>query len=206
MTGLLAGRFTCRANKPANAQTSLANIINAPVSKLEWGQNASINSNKSAGWFIRRNCEQIGQLSNLLANAASKLAHSDLFANVASRLAYSDLLTKAVGGSVYSNLLAHFQVNFCHVILQIYPAFSIFIYPDSSISCLRNTSAKNESYILSYAVLFLLLLLLIAIPIFYYRKDYLYILGVSLSGVGRYLLWITLFCPFAASVIIFDKR
>ena len=90
--------------------------------------------------------------------------------------------------------------------LQPNPVFSTFVCPDSLISCSQNTSAENKSYILSYTVLILLLLLLIAIPFLCYRKYFLYVLGVSLSGVGRYLLWITPFSPLAALVVIFDER
>lgn len=125
-------------------------------------------------------------LSNLLANTASRLAHSNLLINIASKLAHSNLFAKIVGGSVYFDLLVHAQVNFCHVMLLFYPVFSTFVCPDSSVLCLRNIFAMNKLYILSYTVLFLLLLLLIAIPFLCYRKYYLYVLGVLLSGVGRY--------------------
>lgn len=124
--------------------------------------------------------------SDLLGNAASRLAHSNLLANVASGLAHSNLFAKVVNGSVYSNLLAHFHVNFCHIMLLPHPVFSTFVCSNCSISCLQNTSAENELYILSYTVLFFLLLLLIVIPFLCYRKYYLYVLGVLLSKVGCY--------------------
>ncbi len=35
LTGLLVGRFTCQASKPADAQTGLADTLDARASKLE---------------------------------------------------------------------------------------------------------------------------------------------------------------------------
>ncbi len=58
-TGLLIGRFTRQERGPADVQTGPANIVDAPVNKSEWGQNARINSNDSTGRFVRRNCKQI---------------------------------------------------------------------------------------------------------------------------------------------------
>ncbi len=63
LTGLLAGRFTRQASKPVDAHTGLADTVDAPASKSEWGLNAKINSNDSAGRFVRRNCEWIGRFS-----------------------------------------------------------------------------------------------------------------------------------------------
>ena len=69
----------------------------------------------------------------------------------------------------------YFHVNFCHVILQLCPVFSTFVYPVNSISCLQNISAKTKWYILYYTILILILLLLIAISFFWCKKFYLYL-------------------------------
>ena len=52
LTGLLADRFTRLASKPADAQTGLADTVDALASKPEWVRNARMKTNDSAGRFV----------------------------------------------------------------------------------------------------------------------------------------------------------
>ena len=106
LTGLLAGRFTRRASKLADAQTVLADTVDAPASKSEWGRNARINSNDSAGRFVRRNCEQIGRFPIRSPTLPADLPIPIRSPMLPSRSAHSDSLANVVGGSAYSDLLA----------------------------------------------------------------------------------------------------
>lgn len=56
LTCLLADQFTDQVSKPINSQTGLANTVDALASKSEWGQNAQINSNNLASWFVEQDC------------------------------------------------------------------------------------------------------------------------------------------------------
>ncbi len=49
LTSLLASQFTFQESKSADAETGLADELDAPETKSEWGRNARMNSNNLAG-------------------------------------------------------------------------------------------------------------------------------------------------------------
>lgn len=55
LTGLLAGRFTCRSSKSAVENTGLADKVDNLASKLEWNRNARTKSTVLAGQSARQN-------------------------------------------------------------------------------------------------------------------------------------------------------
>ena len=52
LTGLLAGRFPRQASKPADAQTGLADTMDALASKPGEGRNARMKTDDSVGRFV----------------------------------------------------------------------------------------------------------------------------------------------------------